>query len=98
MKSQIFKNAWVIFRINKVSFSESLKTAWQAFKIKAELCISYSDFKKQIPSCVVFKIRKGTSTYHRQKLSDLIEDLATHRDNDSSGAVWDYGRGIYNGD
>jgi len=98
MKSQIFKNAWLIFKINKVSFSEALKTAWEAFKMKAELYISYADFKKQIPSCVVFKINKGASTYHRTKLTDLIEDLATHRDIDLSGAEFYYKQGIYNGD
>lgn len=32
MKSQLFKSAWAIFRMNAISFSEALKQAWKETK------------------------------------------------------------------
>ena len=42
MKSQIFKNAWKLSKGTGMSFSNALKTAWDAFKNEVEIFISTS--------------------------------------------------------
>lgn len=42
MKSLLFKSAWNIVKINGVSFSEALKTAWKAYKNGVKIVITES--------------------------------------------------------
>lgn len=40
MKSEVFKSAWNIFRMENVSFSEALTIAWQKFKSGVRVLIA----------------------------------------------------------
>lgn len=92
MKSQIFKNAWLIFRKSKTTFSNALKLAWQAFKLNARVFVS-----KPV-EVICYTARVGNSSFFREKLSDLKNDIQNYRPINSDGAKYDYGCGLYNGD
>ena len=92
MKSEIFKNAWLIYRKSKTSFSEALKLAWEAFKINARVFVS-----KPV-EVICYTARVGDTSFFREKLSDLKNDMQNYQPINSDGAKFDYGCGLYNGD
>ena len=92
MKSQIFKNAWLIFRKSKTSFSEALKLAWEAFRLNARVFLSKPS------ETICYTARIGSSTFFRENLASLKFDLQNYKPINSDGAKYDYGCGLYNGD
>lgn len=96
MKSLLFKNAWNIKRIKKVSFSEALTMAWKAFKNGIEIQVS-ANFRGVL-GVAFFKQASATAKYWRNTIEDLLTDLSKHKDYKNEGAKFDYGNGVYNGD
>jgi len=47
---------------------------------------------------IVYSAKVGNYTATRSDLFKLIDDIANYRPIDNSGAKWDYGVGMYNGD
>ena len=91
MKSQIFKNAWKLSKGTGMSFSNALKTAWNAFKNEVEIFISTSFNGMRIAN---YKKANCTSGSIERVLEMVSKSLPINL----SGAEAYYGRGLYNGD
>ena len=91
MKSQIFKNAWKLSKGTGMSFSNALKTAWDAFKNEVEIFISTSFNGMRIAN---YKKANCTSGSIERVLEMVSKTIPVNL----SGAESYYGKGLYNGD
>lgn len=89
MKSQIFKTAWSIARINKVSFSAALTLAWKAYKNEVKIVVteSWNKIKR-----IAFN-KNGTQNGTIEAVINATRSVVNNE-----GAKWDYKFGTYNGD
>lgn len=82
MKSLLFKSAWNLVRINKISFSEALTLAWKALKNEVKIVVTESWNKI-----------KRISFSKNGKTSDRIENVITAEvvvvDNSGAAAYYD---------
>lgn len=93
MKTELFKTAWELFKKFNMSFSQALIESWKT--IKRELVrqkvlkMDLSDFKMETE----FKSRtKNLKTVFFNLRSQVSLSV------NNSGASFDYGTGMYNGD
>jgi len=91
MKSQIFKNAWKLSKGTGMSFSNALKTAWDAFKNEVEIFISTSFNGMRIANYKKANCTSGS-------IKRVLEMAANFIQPKLSGAEAYYGKGLYNGD
>lgn len=93
MKSQLFKTAWELFKKYNMSFSQALVEAWKSVKREAirieVLKMDVSEWSQEIE----FKNRIKNLKPVFYKLRQVINGTV-----DNSGARFDYGNGVYNGD
>ena len=91
MKSQLMKSAWQIFRNSKVSFSEALKTAWNAFKNEVKVVVNTAWNGVKVLSFGKGKIYKGN-------LTDLLTAVANDVPYNNNGAALWYDGKTFNND
>lgn len=99
MKKAIFTEAWRLVKLYNVSLSVALQTAWIEFKSDLIMDkINMLELKQGIENR--FEIEKLTAYVAPMiiKLRELRSKLVLNVPFDNSGARYDYGIGIYNGD
>lgn len=89
MKSQIFKTAWSIVKINKVSFSEALILSWKAFKNNVNVVVTESWNK-------IKRIAFNKNGSQNSNIEAVINAVKSTVNNDGAKAY--YGVGLYNAD
>lgn len=82
MKSLIFKSAWNLVRINKISFSEALTMAWKAFKngVKIVVTESWNKIKR-----IAFSKNGKTS----DRIENVINAVVEYVNNSNASAYYD---------
>ena len=98
MKKQVFIKAWELVRMYGINLSNALTIAWATIKVEImQVEIEYLE-SMAFTGCAVMKIEKV-----QFPLMKRIKDFTPSRINwkktyDNSGARFDYGVGLYNGD
>lgn len=91
MKSQIFKSAWNLVKINGMSFSEALRLSWKAFKNDVRIYVRETYQKVKLISFT----KNGL---HSDTLEKVIDSGDPVRIKYNPSIERYYGVGIYNND
>jgi hypothetical protein len=96
MKSQIFKQAWIYFRMYKLTFSQALTKAWRDIK-KMALAKIYREMRSDSS---FWKKRKQEAKEIWQNFKDVDFEISFRNTIDNSGAAAYYadGTNFYNSD